>query len=56
MHLTKGRRYLGAELCPDVGGGELVELVAEVSEGEPSTFRVSGEGGGTGIEFQSTAF
>lgn len=56
MHLVQGRRYLGAELCPDIGGGELIELVAEVFEGAPSTFRVSGKNAGESINFQPTAF
>lgn len=56
LHVDEGERFLIAHFCPDVGGGEIIELLVRVGEGEHSTFRISGEGGGTGITFQPTSF
>ena len=56
LHVDRGERFLVAHFCPGVGGGEIIELLVRVAEGEHSTFRISGEGGGSGITFQPTSF
>jgi hypothetical protein len=56
LHIDKGERFLVAHFCPDVGGGEIIELFVRVEEEAHATFRISGEGGGTGITFQPTQF
>ena len=56
LHVQEGDRFLSAHLCPGIGGGEISELRVRVGEGEHATYRISGTGGGTGINFQPTQF
>jgi hypothetical protein len=56
LYVDEGERFLAAHLCPGIGGGEIIELLAPVGTGKHATFRVSSEGGGVGISFQRTAF
>jgi hypothetical protein len=56
LHVQEGERFLSAHLCPGIGGGEIRELMVRVGEGEHSTYRISGTGAGSGINFQPTMY
>ena len=56
LHLQEGERLVAAHLCPEIGGGEIRELLVKVGADEHSTYRISSTAAGAGINFQPTQF